>query len=53
MAIQNGSKRITKIYHGNRKVFEDSFGVWKTLDYQVNGGELPSGELKYMELKTD
>lgn len=41
MAISNGLKRVTKYYHGNSKVFEES--VWRVLkeDKVVASGTCP------------
>lgn len=40
MAIQNGSKRITKIYHGNSLVYQDMTGKWQTIALSSDvGGE--------------
>lgn len=34
MAIQNGLKRITKIYHGNDLVYDDKEGRWQNIDWK-------------------
>ncbi|MDB1102810.1 hypothetical protein [Lentilactobacillus parabuchneri] len=35
MAITTNARRITKIYHGSAKVYQDDVGVWKPIKFEA------------------